>query len=198
MRSRISRWLALALLAVICAGPAVAQQESQQPPPPQDNSLGEAARKAKAEKAKSKPKKVYTEDDLPGLKQSTVSVVGEEPAPAPSPAEETTTLPPLSLDASPLAASGERDETYWRERSGKLRSEMADLDQQIATLKEEIEQGGGAGFDAQTGLNYNVMYFTDRNARLKRLEERKAALQKQIDALRDEARKAGVPPGWLR
>lgn len=198
MRRAISGWMVAALLVAAGAATAVARQESQQPPPSSEDSVAEAARKAKAGRAKSKPRKVYTEDDLSGLKKGTISVVGEESAPAAAQAEDATALPLLSLEASPGPVSGERDEAYWRERAGKLRGEVADLDQQIEIVKDEIRKGGGAGFDPQSGLGQSVIYYTDRNTRLQRLEARRAELQKQMDALLDEARKAGVPPGWLR
>jgi hypothetical protein len=184
-------------VVVVCAGAALAQ-ESPPPSPPKQDSVAEAARKAKAAKAKSKARKIYTEDDLPGLRRNTVSTVGEESATALAEAEGTGPLPLLPLATAPQTAPAERDETYWRERAGKLRDEIADVDRQIEATKEEIRRGGGAGFDPQSGLGQNVIYYTDRNSRLQRLEQRRAELQKQMDALLDEARKASVPPGWLR
>jgi hypothetical protein len=180
----------------VCAGAALAQ-ESPPPSPPKQDSVAEAARKAKAAKAKGKAQKVYTEDDLSGLKRGRVSTVGEELV-APSDTETAADLPKDSLEAAPGIPPAGRDEAYWRERAGKLRSEIADVDRQIETVKEEIRKGGGAGFDPQSGLGQNVIYYTDRNSRLQRLEQRRAELQKQMDALLDEARKASVPPGWLR
>ena len=72
------------------------------------------------------------------------------------------------------------------------------MDEEIQKTQDEIKKGGGAGFDAQSGLNQNVIFFEDRNTKLKKLEEKKAQLQKQMEALEDEARKEGVPSGWLR
>ena len=198
MRAITLEWLGAIVLVAACTRAALAQQDSPPPSPPREESVAEAARKAKAAKAKGKPRKVYTEDDLPGLKANTVSTVGGEPAAAPSEAEATADLPKLSLEVASEVPVAVRDEAYWRERAGKLRNEIADLDRQIETVKDEIRKGGGTGFDAQSGLGQNVIYYTDRNSRLQGLETRRAELQKQMDALLDEARKAGVPPGWLR
>ncbi len=48
-------------------------------PPQKEDSLAEAARKAKAKKPTAAKGKVYTEDDLSGMKGPGVSVVGEAP-----------------------------------------------------------------------------------------------------------------------
>ncbi len=193
-------WLRAAVLIAACAGTSLAAQQAQPPPAApslaKDDSPAEAARRAKAERAKAKPRKVYTEDDLPALQKHTVSVVGQESTTA-SPEPKDSEAPPGRFSKLESAVPA-RDEAYWRGRSGKLRSEIADLDQQIEMLKKEIKESGGAGFDPQSGLGQNVIYYTDRNVRLQRLEKRRAELQKGMDALLDEARKAGVPPGWLR
>src|SRR5260370_24375340 len=56
-----------------------AQPATLDPPPKEEDSLAEAARKAKAKKPAAAKAKLYTEDDLSGLKGPGVSVVGEAP-----------------------------------------------------------------------------------------------------------------------
>ena len=101
-------------------------------------------------------------------------------------------------ETSPQPEPAARDEAYWRGRAQKLRDEMRLLDAEIKPLKEQIEKTGGAGYDPQSGLNDNLIYIVDLNAKLQRLEKRREELQNQMGALLEEARKAGVPPGWLR
>ena len=163
------------------------------PPPQNDDSVADAARKSKTEKSKSAPKKVITDDDLSSIKGDGVSVVGE----AGSGKKESNAAAEKAGDAAP-AKSGAKDEAYWRGRAKQIRDQMANVDAEIEKTQEEIKKGGAAGFDPQTGLNQNVIFFEDRNTKLKKLEEKKAELQKQMDDLEDEARKAGVPSGWLR
>src|SRR5580692_10621051 len=55
---------------------ASAEPQLQDQSAPQDQSLGAVARQAKAQKAKSEPAKVYTEDKLAGLSGRGVSSVG--------------------------------------------------------------------------------------------------------------------------
>ncbi|HUK52550.1 MAG TPA: hypothetical protein VL099_04575 [Candidatus Binatia bacterium] len=166
----------------------------QQPSAPQDSdSVAEAARKAKAEKGKQATKKVITDDDLSSIKGDGVSVVGDEKPD--TDAEKTAAEKP---EGAAAAKPGVKDESYWRGRAKQIRDQMAAVDQEIEKTQDEIKKGGGAGFDAQSGLNQNVIYFEDRNTKLKKLEERKAQLQKQLEDLEDEARKASVPAGWVR
>jgi len=174
--------------------PAQQTAAAQQNPPPQnDDSVADAARKSKTEKSKAAPKKVITDDDLSSIKGDGVSVVGEES----SGTKASNAAAEKAGDAAP-AKSGAKDEAYWRGRAKQIRDQIANVDAEIEKTQEEIKKGGAAGFDPQTGLNQNVIFFEDRNTKLKKLEEKKAELQKQMDDLEDEARKAGVPSGWLR
>jgi len=194
--SLATTFLATAILAL--AAGAQPQAQSQNPPSqepqtqPAADSVADAARKAKTDKPKTTPKKVYTEDDIPSLKKDGLSVVGEK--------DSRTEAEAGKPDAKPAdtAPKSDKDEAYWRGRAQKIRDQMAAVDQEIDKVKDEIKKGGAAGFDAQTGRNQNVVYFEDRNTQLKNLEKKKDELQKQMDALEDEARQAGVPVGWLR
>jgi len=184
--------LAIALSAVLAPVPA----RSQNPPPDQSqpaaDSVADAARKSKSDKPKTTQKKVFTEDDLPALKTGGLSVVGEKDS-GTSPADAG------KPSAKPAPATGNaKSEAYWRGRAQKIRDQMNALDQQISALKDEMQKGGHAGFDMQTGRNQNVVVLEDRNAKLKALEKRRDDLQKEMDALEEEARRADVPIGWLR
>jgi hypothetical protein len=170
------------------------QTQSQAPPatldaPPQkQDSLAEAARKAKANKPATAKPKVYTEDDLKGMKGPGISVVGDEPRKGPRHAQPTD---PNGDDASNAEAS-------WRARAQQFLDAIAQTDEQIAQKKEEIRKFGSAGFDVTTGMKNNIAYINDRNAQLKQLEARRADLVKQFEELQDEGRKAGVPSSWFR
>ncbi len=75
---------------------------------------------------------------------------------------------------------------------------MAVVNQQIEQLKEDIKKYGNAGFDVATGMKDNIAYVRDRNAKIEKLRKRKTALEKQLDNLQDEGRKAGAEPAWFR
>ena len=179
---------------------APVHSQSQAPAEPQaqqgDQSLGDAARKARADKNKSAPAKVYTQDDLSHLPSDGVSVVGEK-------ASTTTDSPDsTSSGAEPRMGnptnSADTEEAYWRGETRKLQDQMAAVDREIAKVKDDIKKYGNGGFDTSTGLNEGVIYVQDRNSKLKYLEKKKEGLEKQMDALQEAGRKAGASPSWFR
>lgn len=165
-----------------------AQPAASGQPPQKEDAIAEAARKARDKKAAAAKAKVYTEDDLSGMKGSGISVVGNAPK-----TEE--------RRAKPKDPEGDFDpnsEEYWRGKARKILDAIARTERQIALKKEEIKKFGSGGVDITTGMKDNVAYIEDRNGQLKELEKHKAALQKQLDDLADEGRKAGAPPAWFR
>jgi hypothetical protein len=168
--------------------PSQAQPAALDPPPQKQDSLAEAARKAKAKKPEAPKGKVYTEDDLKGMKGPGVSVVGDAPKKGPRRAQP----------ADPDGDNGPNAEQYWREQARQILEAIAQTDEQITQKKEEIKKLGSGGFDVTTGMKDNIAYINDRNGQLKELENRKLSLQKQLDDLADEGRKAGAPASWFR
>ena len=168
--------------------PSQAQPATPDQPPQKEDSLAEAARKAKAKKPAAAKSKVYTEDDLSGLKGPGVSVVGDAPKKGARRARPT----------DPGGDGGENSEEYWRGRARQILDAIAQTDEQITQKREEIKKFGSGGFDVTTGMKDNIAYINDRNGQLKDLEKRKADLEKQLDELQDEGRKAGASPAWFR
>jgi len=111
------------------------QSTSQTPTQEKDDSLAEAARKAKAKKTAAAKGKVFTEDDLSGMNKSGVSVVGVESK------KVTTRTPAKQGDAN----SAENEEEYWRGKAQPILNEIAEIDQQVTQLREEIKKYGVGG-----------------------------------------------------
>ncbi len=186
-------WPVLSLFAHAQSQSSQPSPSSQQPQGPsqgqqKEDSVAEAARKAKAKKAVPAQGKVFTEDDLSGMRKEGVSVVGNESK--------------KSVQAARTPApEGEDDpnsEQYWREKARPILEEITVVDKQIEQLKEDIKKYGNAGFDVATGMKHNIAYIRDRNAKIEKLQKRKTALEKQLDDLQDEGRKAGAEPAWFR
>lgn len=177
-------------------GQGSTQAQTQMQPAEQPDSLAEAARKAKEKKAKSEPAKVYTEEEMSKLPTRGVSVVGEENSGGAGGSEG------MNSGGKPggkaVAQSGKSEETFWRGRARQLLDQMSATDQQIEKVKEEIKKYGNGGFDPSTGLGKNVIYVDDRQSQLTRLQKQRADLDKQMDQLQEEGRKAGVPSSWFR
>lgn len=171
------------------------QMQSQEAPPA--DSLGEAARKARAQKTNAPAAKVYTEEKIAGLPSHGVSVVGDanQSAGDDSSAAGNAYAAP-SANGKPPA--GKTEEQFWREKARAIHDQMAQIDDRIGKIQEEIQKYGAVSFDPATGLRQNVIYVQDRNAQIKQLEEQKGKLQSQLDSLEEQGRKAGADSGWFR
>jgi hypothetical protein len=89
-------------------------------------------------------------------------------------------------------------EEYWRGRAQPILEDIATTDAQIEQLKDDIKKYGNGGFDVTTGMMDNIAYIHDRNGQIETLQKKKADLQKQLDDLAEEGRKAGAQPAWFR
>ncbi|MGC1797234.1 MAG: hypothetical protein WA713_14200, partial [Candidatus Acidiferrales bacterium] len=175
---------------------------------PAGDSLAEAARQARARKAKAgaagaSAPKVYTEDKLSQLSGRGVSVVGDGNAggSGSSSSEESSYSDAgagAGSGASAAAGAGSNGEEYWRGRAKAIRDQMAQCDQEISKLQDEIAKYGAVSVDPQSGAMQSIIYVNDRNAKIKQIQDRKDGLQGQLDALEDEGRKAGADAGWFR
>jgi hypothetical protein len=170
------------------AGQSTPQPPSQTPAQDKQDSVAEAARKAKAKKGSAAPGKVFTEDDISGMKKGGVSIVGAEAKKRPS------STPVQDGDAN----DAQNGEEYWRGKAQPILEDMARIDQQIAQLNQDIKKYGYGGFDVTTGMKDGVAYIQDRNAQIQRLQKKRANLQKQLEDLEEEGRKAGAQPAWFR
>lgn len=174
---------------------------------PAGDSLAEAARQARARKAKAaggtgaNAPKVYTEDKLSQLSGRGVSVVGDGNAGGSgvsSSEESSYSDAGGGSGANAAAGAGSNGEEYWRGRAKAIRDQMAQCDQEISKLQDEIAKYGAVSVDPQSGAMQSIIYVNDRNAKIKQIQDRKDGLQAQLDALEDDGRKAGADAGWFR
>lgn len=91
---------------------------------------------------------------------------------------------PGAAAAAPAAPATipERNEIWWK---SEMQSRQVKLDAALATLAEAEK--------ANFKYGYN-----DAQAEYKKRAAAVANARQAIERLRDEARRAGVPPGWLR
>ena len=188
--------LLVAMVAATLAGPAaqVFAQSQSQP-------LGDIARKEEERRqAVKEPAKVYTNQDL-----------GTVPAP-PAPPPETPKPPSTSAgDASKEAEKDKekgketdktatKDQAYWAGRMKQLQEQL-DRDQTYADAMQSRVNGLTADFVARDDPAQRTVIENDRRKALAELDRLKQAIttdKKALADLQDEARRTGVPPGWLR
>lgn len=189
------------------------------PAPAQPPSLVEAARAEQARRASIAEKsRVYTNDDLDGGPRLTTAVApptdGSKPAneagAATAPAGATAAQSPADPAAGRIAATGPtaapgpgaaaRDAAHWRGRltaavEARRRAELV-----AAALQNRVD-GLLAEFTARDDPAQRARIEQDRRDALSELERAKAEIDRlaqEAADVREEARRAGVPPGWLR
>ncbi|MEQ1870505.1 MAG: hypothetical protein ABL961_10820 [Vicinamibacterales bacterium] len=163
-----------------------------------------ATKNREAQRKGAKPPKVYSNDDL-------------RPVPAPpsaaAPANTPTTDPTVqSTPAAPDVAAAEhaaapeqkpsdtKDRAYWSKRIAAAREQL-DRDRVLAEALQSRINALTADFTNRDDPAQRDKVAVDRQKALDELDRTKKALaadQQAIPAIEEEARRAGVPPGWLR
>jgi len=169
-------------------------------------SLGDIARK-EAERRKAAPpaSKTYTNDDLKKLPPSSDDAkvdaikAGDAKAAdalkAGEPGKPTDVKPDAAVPAEPA-----RDEKYWRGRITAVREDIRRNEMFKEALQTRINSLT-ADFAARDDPYQRAQIADDRQkalAELNRLTQDIDKATKSIADIEEEARKAGVPPGWIR
>ncbi|MFN2446837.1 MAG: hypothetical protein ABR606_14800 [Vicinamibacterales bacterium] len=169
-------------------------------------SLADVARAEEARRKNvKKPAKVYTNDALKPDFTTPPSPAAVQTDAAPTPAPATPEPGAPSAPASPSAPAqaepkGPSDEAAWRKRITTARAEL----QRSQTFAEALQSRINAltaDFVNRDDPAQRAGIDQDRQRALAELERVKNDIVKQTDAIaaiEDEARKAGVPAGWLR
>ena len=183
-----------AVLVVTCASLASAQSSGTRP----------LADVAKAEEARrkdvSKPAKVLTNNDLkPDISRGVAAPSTVTPATDPATATPANATPGGPAAAAKPAA-GAKDQAYWAGRMKDGRDKLQRLQMFADSLQTRINSLM-TDFINRDDPAQKAKLETDRKAALAELERVKKEMDDQakaIAAIEDEARRAGVPAGWLR
>src|SRR5215467_13873082 len=167
------------------------------PRPARSQSLGDVARKEEERRKDVKaPAKVYTNKDLGAPIQGGSASDAAKPAPS-------------SADASKEAAkAGDdkakdgavKDQAYWAKRKKDLRERLERGKTQADAMQTRIN-ALSADFASHDDPIQRSAIERDRQRavdELGHLQQDIKDTQKALTELDEEARKAGVPPGWLR
>ena len=141
--------------------------------------------------------KVYTNNNL----KSDITTSAPSPPTNSSAAGPTAQVPSVNLPAGDATPAGEvKDEAYWRSRITAARSALersrifADaLQSRLNALNTDIVNRHDPAQRSQLELERQRAV-----AEMERVKKEMAEQTKAISEIEDEARKAGVPPGWLR
>jgi hypothetical protein len=175
-------------------------------PPAAAQSLGDVARQEQARRGAVKGTgKVYTNDRLRAEPASPAAASPSTPqqattspvAAAPAAGAKTPGQPGTAPEGS---AAGPKDEKSWRQRMTSLR-ESAQRNRVLADALQSRINALSADFTARDDPSQRAVIARDRDRALVELGRLKTEIQDQDKAIADameEARKAGVPAGWLR
>ena len=144
------------------------------------------------------PPKVYTDADLVHSGRLTVRIGDAAPDPTAGSGAAATRSEAPAPPSSGAAAAG--DEERWRDRMTAARQALEQAELRAAALQTRVD-GLWADFTSRDDPAQRAALEQERQAGLAELDEARAAidaLARAVADLRDEARRAGVPPGWLR
>jgi hypothetical protein len=162
--------------------------------------LGDVARKEQ-ERRKTAPAsgKVYTGDTLKPAPPPTSAPAADPAAATPAPS-----TPAASAPAAPqpdaAAKDSKKDEKYWRERVKRERDGLQRAEVFAEALQSRIN-ALSADFVSRDDPAQRAVVGKDRDKALAEMERVKLEIQQHTKAIADietEARRAGVPPGWIR
>lgn len=158
-------------------------------------SLAEVARAAEArnrEAAATQPAKVYTNKDLVTVADAPATVAASPPAPL--------SAPPAAAAPSASSEAPEKTEGYWKARMRPLREQL-DRDRQLHAASQARADALAAAADQCFRIGVVCLPYTEslaERAESERLRADVARDERAVRALEEEARRAGIPPGWLR
>jgi hypothetical protein len=160
----------------------------------QTQSLADVAKKEEERRKSVKTAgKVYTNKDLGGAVDAA--------APAPAPAAPAAAAADTAKPAEPAKPQEPvKDQAYWSQRLKELQSQVA-RDETYAEAMQTRINSLSADFVNRDDPAQRAALAADRQkavAELERLRQQIEAGKKAIADLEEEARRAGVPPGWLR
>jgi len=188
-RSRMVAAAAIGFLGLLLVAPSLVSAQS----------LADVARKeAERRKATKGAAKVYTNKDLVG--EPVPSGVSTPAAPAPAPPAAGQEPGQAAEDPSKEPESPQKDEKYWRQRMTEARDKLAQNEVMQAALESRLN-ALATDFVNRDDPAQRATISNDRQKAQSQLERTKKdieGLKKEIADIQDEARKAGVPPGWLR
>jgi hypothetical protein len=156
--------------------------------------LADVAKKEEDRRKKvAAPAKVYTDKDL-----------GTSPAPAPAPVDTTAAKPPVDDKAGAAkdkdAKEPAKDQAYWSGRIKALQTQL-DHDSTFADALQSKVNALTTDFSARDDPAQRGAIERSRQKSIAEMNRLKQAIlddKKAIADLQEEARRAGVPPGWLR
>lgn len=213
MRIRLANWVKSAVIAAaLCAllgVPTLARQDQSSGQQQTGDAVADAARKAREkQKTATKPKKVYTEDDIPARLGGDAAATATTNGGSATNGQAAGTAQPAGANPQGTAAGTAGDnpkpedpETMWRKRFQKQRDKIAQAEQELDVLQRESDKSQLQYYsDPQKAMQEQNSRkdITDKNAKIEAKKQEIATLKQQLSDMEDELRKSGGDIGWSR
>lgn len=89
-------------------------------------------------------------------------------------------------------------EAYWRARAVRIEAKVREAELLLARAEEEMSVLSGSSYGGSRHGASSSSELARKEAAVARAKRRLAAARGEMDSLREEARKSGAYPGWLR
>ena len=186
---------ALALLAVFTSG--ASRVVAQQPTP----TLGELAKKEQERRKALKTEgKVLTKEDLPVATPTPVPPAGAPATQPASTAPAKSTTEAAGEQKATQKPEEEKGEAWWRQRMTQARDELRRNEMFAEALQTRIN-ALTTDFASRDDPYQRARIGEDRGKAMAELDRVRSEIElqkKKIGEIEEEARRASVPPGWLR
>ena len=176
------------MVAIVLVGSAVSAQ-----------TLADIAKKeADRRKAVKTTSKVYTNDDLRGYPSP---APGQAPTAAPTPvAAPDSGTPAATEKPKPVEPTEQKDEAYWKGLISEARSKVERSQAHLEAMQSRVNALTTDFYSRDDPAQRGVLW-TERTKALQEMDLLRKEIDEQTQAItkiQEDARKAGVPPGWLR
>lgn len=195
-----SLWRVTALLVVFGAAALVtpAQQDASQAS--SGDPVADAARKARAEQKKEpKPRKVFTNDDIPSTPAATPASTA--PGTSTEQAGSKQTAEPITGKKDETGDEKKKGEEYWRKRFSEVRQKISETQQELEVLQKELNKDQVQYYsDPQKALmqQHDRSDINEKTAKVDAKKKELDSLNQKLSDMEDELRRSGGDPGWAR
>ena len=196
MRTTTCIRVLLAAIFVLAGFPVLAQSSDP---------VADAARKAREDKktTTAKPRKVYTEDDIPARKPADAagSVAPTQPSTGDANATPDSAAATPGTTTAPTGNNLDKEEATWRKKFADARARLATLEKELDILQREDEKAQLQYYSDPQKAMVEQNTRKDINDKKTKIEAKKqeiAAQKQAISDMEDDLRKSGGDTGWAR
>lgn len=186
------RLIMLVLSSAMLGAPCylAAQQDQNQ------ESVADAARKARADKKAAPQAKMTIDNDNLGTLTGTISVVGESPAP---PDDQAKKADDKTAKAPGAEKTPAKDEAYWRDKFAAANKKLADDQHELDIMQREFNLKQQQFYTDPMAALKQQYSREDINDSKTKIDQKTAAIEQDkadLSSLEDQLRQAGGNPGW--